>query len=226
MALINPIRQDVQHPAHIKKHSFHLRLWHWINFLVISGSLVTVLINSTLLDRKSATGAVSKNLPGSNADGKSAIAGKIVHNLGDQVWQIHIYIGFGLAALLLYRVVLEFVQPGRQQFFKKFKVAMGAYQTRSEEKQLARHELVVKAIYLIFYVLLVTMVITGLSLAFKGELGISKSFGHEIKEIHGFCMYLVIAFIIVHVAGVLLAERKESPGIISDMFNGGQEKDF
>ena len=41
------------------------------------------------------------------------------------------------------------------------------------------------------------------------------------REVHSFTMYLVIAFIIVHIAGVFLAERKDSRGIVSDMINGG-----
>ena len=44
---------------------------------------------------------------------------------------------------------------------------------------------------------------------------------HDVKEVHGFIMYLIIAFIVVHIAGVLLAERKNSKGITSDMINGG-----
>jgi Ni,Fe-hydrogenase I cytochrome b subunit len=34
-------------------------------------------------------------------------------------------------------------------------------------------------------------------------------------------MYLIIAFIVVHLAGVFLAERKTDNGIVSDMINGG-----
>jgi cytochrome b len=45
---------------------------------------------------------------------------------------------------------------------------------------------------------------------------------HFIKEIHGFTMYLIIGFIIVHIAGVVTGERKYHKGIVSDMINGGQ----
>jgi Ni/Fe-hydrogenase 1 B-type cytochrome subunit len=223
MAIIEPLRQDVQHPQQVKKNSFNLRLWHWLNFLVISGSLLTVLINSTLLDRGVVTEAIGKQLKSNGSTNVAADAGKIAHDLGDQVWQVHIYIGIALAVLLLYRIVLEFFQPGNQHFFKKIRVAINRYQDNSSEKRLARHEVVVKALYLIFYLLLAIIAVTGLSLAFKKNFGISKPLGHQIKEIHGFCMYLIIAFILVHLAGVLLAERKDSKGIISDMFNGGSE---
>ncbi|MGN8068828.1 hypothetical protein [Mucilaginibacter sp. 22184] len=44
---------------------------------------------------------------------------------------------------------------------------------------------------------------------------------HSVKEVHGFCMYLILAFIFVHLVGVFLAEHKSNKGIISDMINGG-----
>jgi len=36
-------------------------------------------------------------------------------------------------------------------------------------------------------------------------------------------MYLILGFIFLHLAGVFLAERKDSRGIVSDMINGGRE---
>ncbi|MGY0036470.1 cytochrome b/b6 domain-containing protein [Pedobacter sp. NJ-S-72] len=59
-------------------------------------------------------------------------------------------------------------------------------------------------------------------MAFDKELGISKSISHSIKEFHGFCMYLILIFISVHIVGVLMAERRDSRGIVSDMINGGK----
>jgi len=78
-----------------------------------------------------------------------------------------------------------------------------------ESRAIARHELTVKIIYAIFYLLLIIMAVTGLSLAFEDRLTFLKPIKNDIKEVHGFCMYLIIAFIIVHIAGVFLAERKK-----------------
>ncbi len=64
------------------------------------------------------------------------------------------------------------------------------------------------------------MVVTGLSLAFE-DVAFLKPMRHTVKDVHGFCMYLILAFIVVHLAGVFLAERKRSKGIVSDMINGG-----
>lgn len=62
MAIIEPLRKDIEHPTEIKKHSTSVRLWHWLNLLVITGSLLTVLLNSTLFDVKSNTSYVQQQL--------------------------------------------------------------------------------------------------------------------------------------------------------------------
>jgi cytochrome b len=150
-------------------------------------------------------------------------ARSVANALGDQVWNIHIYFGYGLAALLIFRLVLEFFQLADQKFIRRIKIAYFQFKTIKKNREIARHEFAVKSIYAVFYILLIIMVITGLSLAFEDALVALKPIRHTIKDIHGFCMYLILAFIAVHVAGVYLAERKKSKGIVSDMINGGNE---
>jgi len=106
MALIEPEKKDVQNQ--IKKYSAPLRLWHWINMIVISGSLITVLINATLNDRANITPLVRENLKNSGVGITDQQAGGVGHALEDKVWAIHTYFGYTLAGLLLFRLVLEF----------------------------------------------------------------------------------------------------------------------
>ena len=80
--------------------------------------------------------------------------------------------------------------------------------------------MLIKTLYAVFYVLLIVMVVTGLCLAFRDSVPALRKM-HFIKEIHGFIMYLIIGFIIVHIAGVIIGERKGHKGIVSDMINGG-----
>jgi hypothetical protein len=49
MEVIQPTNKDIEHPQHLKRHSPTIRLWHWLNAVIITGSLLTVLLNSTLL---------------------------------------------------------------------------------------------------------------------------------------------------------------------------------
>lgn len=221
MAIIEPVKQNPLHPSETRKYSLSIRLWHWLNLLIISGSLITVLINSTLMDRKATSTVIAEQAVKGGANISADTANQIAHELEDSVWNVHAYIGFVLVALLLWRVIYEIVSPTSQSLFRKVIVARLALKNGGEEARLARHELAVKLLYFAFYLVLMLMGITGITLYFKHDFGLDRSLSHSIQEFHGFCMYLVILFIVVHVAGVILAERKQSPGIVSDMINGG-----
>ncbi|HMG07194.1 MAG TPA: cytochrome b/b6 domain-containing protein [Mucilaginibacter sp.] len=221
MATIEPVPKDVQHQGHIKKYSASLRLWHWANTIVISGSLFTVLINSTITDERPISALVKNELKNTGTTVSDEQAGSVAHALGDSVWNIHIYLGYILVGLLLFRLALELFQLADQKFIRKMKSAYRQFQSTKKERELAKHELTVKAIYAAFYILLMVMAVTGLFLAFEDLLAPFKSMRHGVKEVHGFCMYLILAFIFVHLVGVFIAERKDNKGIVSDMINGG-----
>ena len=225
MAIIEPTNKDVEHPQQIKQYSFSLRLWHWINLVVISGSLLTVLLNSTLLKSRNVAPVIQSELKNAGNEATAKQANSVAHALADKVWDVHIYFGYGLAALLLFRIILEFFQLADQKFIRKIKAAYHEYNHIKKQREKALHDLAVKLIYTVFYILLVIMVVTGLFLAFEDFFAPYKAIRHSVKSVHGFCMYLVLAFIVVHVIGVFLAERKDSKGIVSDMINGGGQKE-
>jgi Ni/Fe-hydrogenase 1 B-type cytochrome subunit len=222
MSVIEPVRKDVQHPEQIKKNSASLRFWHWASALVISGSLLTVLLNATLLKSNNDSPVIKSALQNAGAVVTDKQVNAAAHDLSDKVWDIHVYFGYGLAALLLFRIILEFFQLADQKFIRKLKSAWYQYQQTKKHRELALHELTVKTIYLAFYLLLTIMVITGLFLAFEDFFAPYKAIRSSVKSVHNFCMYLILAFIVVHLAGVFLAERKDSKGIVSDMINGGR----
>ena len=222
MTVIEPKRHDVEHPSQLKKNSSSLRLWHWLNAIVISGSLLTVLLNSTLLKTKKNAVSIKANLQASGVTVTDGQARSVAHEMSDKVWMIHTYFGYILAALLLFRLLLEFFQFADQKFIRKISQAYHQYQTVKKHRELSKHEFWVKTIYAVFYLMLLTMVLTGLCLAFEDDVPLLKSI-HAFRQIHAFTMYLILAFIIVHIVGVFLAERKDSSGIVSDMINGGKE---
>jgi Ni/Fe-hydrogenase 1 B-type cytochrome subunit len=221
MTTIEPSRQDIENPGSIKKNSRNVRLWHWLNVIVISGSLITVLVNSTILDVRKNTSFVKDEVQKAGQAITDLQAKTAVHALQDKVWDVHIIFGYLLAALLAYRLISEFFQHVDQKFIRKLKTAYKAPSTLIANKNLVLHERFVKSIYAIFYLLLCIMAVTGLSLAFKENLHLSRSLSGTIKDFHGFCMYPIIAFIVIHIAGVILAESKDEKGIVSDMINGG-----
>lgn len=223
MAIIEPVKQDLQHPTQTKKYSFPLRLWHWLNAIVISGSLLTVLLNSTILKSKNNAPFIKETLKNSGAVITDDQANSVAHDLSDKIWEIHTYFGYTLVSLLVFRLILEFFQVADKKLIRSIKNAYHHYATIKKQRELARHEMLVKTIYAMFYLMLIVMAITGLFLAFEDFFEPYKSIRHSVKEVHGFTMYLILGFITVHIAGVLLAERKDSKGIVSDMINGGNE---
>jgi Ni/Fe-hydrogenase 1 B-type cytochrome subunit len=223
MSAIEPTRSDIQHPGQIKRFSSSIRLWHWLNALVISGSLITVLINATLTDDHTISSFLKSKFVEAGANVTDAQAKLVSHALSDRTWGIHVYFGYALAALLLFRIIAELFQLADQKFVGKLKSAYRQFEITKQNRKAAKHELTVKILYCVFYMVLIILVITGLFLAFEDAMAAFKSIRHTVKSIHGFCMYLVLAFIALHVAGVLLAERKEGKGIVSDMINGGNQ---
>ena len=224
MAILEPTNQEIGGRRKGKKYASSTRFWHWLNFIITSGSLLTVLINFTLFDRAQRSFVKNELLnAGASVSDKQAVA--ITDGLEDQVWGIHIYFGYALAVLFLFRVIAEFFIPPEQKLFPKFKKAYQEYLILKKERQVAKHELVVKGLYIMFYILLLIMLITGLLLAFRGSTGLPLNITHSIKEFHGFCMYLILTFIVIHLAGILLAERRDRKGIVSDMINGGENQD-
>jgi len=220
MAFMTPVRSDSEPPHQIKKNSAPLRLWHWISVLIISGSLITVLINSTITNTHQTSSLIKSEIQKAGVTVTNDQARSAAHALSDKVWGVHTYFGYCLAGLLVFRLMLEFFQLADQKFTRKLKSAYAQFNATKRNREIARHELAVKIIYCTFYVLLIIQVITGLALAFEG-IAFFKLYRHPIKSLHGFCMYLILAFIAVHLLGVFLAERKNSKGIVSDMINGG-----
>lgn len=203
----------------IKKFSLAIRIWHWLNAIAITGLLLTVLINSTLINRKTAVSLYHQYEKKIFTDDAQIKA--VAHAISEQVWAVHIYFGYGLVALFLFRLLLEFYQAKHQKFGSNLSESYQRLKTSKSKFSFTLDKFWVKLIYLLFYVLTLIMVVTGLLIVFKKELHIPKNISHDIKEIHGFCMYLILSFIALHLFGVIKAEATDQKGIVSEMINGG-----
>lgn len=205
-----------------QKYSPQLRFWHWGNALVILGSLLTVLVNTTLFDGRTSRDFIQKELANAGANVSKEQARAVVHGLEDKVWNLHIYFGYALVILFLYRFFVEIVAKKDQRFFGKLSSTLKHYLSNRAVKSQTKYEFGIKLLYFFFYILLFTMTITGLAISFHENIGISKSISHSLKEIHGFFMYPILAFIALHIGGVYIAENRNKSGIVSDMINGGK----
>src|SRR5258708_26222516 len=119
MAIIEPLRIDPEAPPQLKKNSASLRLWHWANTIVISGSLITVLINATITDDHQTSSLLKDELQKSGLSATNDQVRSAAHALSDSVWDVHKYFGYCLAGLLLFRLLLELFQLADQKFIRK-----------------------------------------------------------------------------------------------------------
>jgi cytochrome b561 len=124
------------------------------------------------------------------------------------MWEWHIILGYALAALVLWRILLFFTQSGRQN-----------YRHLKEENL---HKKMVKLGYLVIYAILLFMTVSGFLIYFYEALGLTKDTAHDIKEVHELLYNVLLYFVPLHIIGVFVAENQDEKGILSDMVNGGK----
>jgi cytochrome b561 len=195
-----------------KPRSVVLRLWHWLDALVIFGLLLTVLLRDTMLSARVVGALVKDKLDAAGAAVSNDQARGVARALTERLWAWHVYLGYGLCALALLRIVarvLEAVQ-GKAS-------APGA---GAPAASASLHHRLVRLLHGGFYVALALMVVTGIMLSFKDALGLPRSASQLAHGLHENVMWFVIGFIVLHIGGVLRTEHGEEPGIVSTMIHG------
>jgi Ni,Fe-hydrogenase I cytochrome b subunit len=127
---------------------------------------------------------------------------------------------FLILAASMITVLIELTLPGEEKIRTRIKNAMGLVKLNDENKVKYKHYINVKRVYLLFYLILFLMALTGLGLAFGRDLGFSREIHHTVKTIHSLLQYCMYAFVVIHLGGVIIAENSKNNGIISGMING------
>lgn len=199
-----------------KRNSLGLRIWHWSNSALVLGQLITILFLFVIVKVKTLAPEFSKALAEKGVTMAPEQLRGLTRIVAHRIWDWHIWMGISLAVLLAFRVVVSFRQRGAQRTAAK----LAALQSRAATGDAtATQALWVRYSYRAFYVVLSVMVVTGLVLVFEDYF---RSIEHLMKEIHEFTMYVVLAFVVAHIAGVFRAEVTDAPGITSAMINGGE----
>ena len=206
----------------IQQHSASVRVWHWLTFLFVTGSIVTVLFNSILLSPRENVKMVQEQLQRKGLIASDDQAFAVSHEYEDQMWEVHKLIGYGLAFLLLSRIVIEFTLPVEERMRRRILKILELRQKGDSNKAEYTHYLWVKRTYLLFFFLLSLMVLTGLGMAFGREFGFSREIHGSIKNLHAFVQYLIYAFIVIHLGGVVLGENGKIKGLVSGMIHGNR----
>jgi cytochrome b561 len=121
------------------------------------------------------------------------------------MWNWHIYIGYVLTGLFSLRFILPLF--GNMKFQNPF------------VKNLSIKEKFQKWTYIIFYLCVVISLVTGLIIEFG-----PKELKVSMEEIHVLGIYYLVGFIVIHLAGVFVAEFTNQKGIISRIVSGSKKQ--
>ncbi|MBK5214397.1 MAG: cytochrome b/b6 domain-containing protein [Flavobacteriaceae bacterium] len=188
------------------KYSKVYRIIHWaiaVSFLLL---LITIFLRLTWMNKFNMAAIIQDYLSGTDQvltqDQLIALAKKI----RQPMWDWHIYLGYVLTGLFSLRFILPLF--GNMKFQNPF------------AKNLSIKEKFQKWTYIVFYLCVVTSLTTGLIIEFG-----SKELKKPMEEIHVLGIYYLVGFIVIHVAGVIIAEFTAHKGIISRIVRGTKKED-
>lgn len=190
-----------------KPRSLGIRIWHWLQGLVVLGLLGTVLLRMTLLKKSVVSPLIQSSLQDKGASVSADQATSVAELYVGRLWEWHVYLGYALTALLILRG-LVFIKDR----FRKSPRAAGVGKI---------HYRLVKTLYAAFYVSVLVMILTGLNMVFGDVLKLSDQINELLFEVHENLMWFILGFVVLHILGVLKAESSEDKGIVSEMIHGG-----
>jgi Ni/Fe-hydrogenase 1 B-type cytochrome subunit len=200
-------------------HSRAMRVWHWSLFLFVSASFVTVLLGSTVFRTRNTVGMVRDELQAKGAAVSPEQARAVAHAYSDKLWDLHKWLGYGISLLVFARIIIELTGPRPERLGVQLKKALRLKPADRQTKMEVQQFIQVKRIYVVFYGALLLMALTGLGLAFE-DVPLLRTWHSAIKQLHGFLQWVIYGFVLIHLAGVILADLGESKGVVSRMIHG------
>lgn len=184
-----------------KNYSKIYRVVHWaiaISFILL---LLTIFLRLTWLNKYNVAAIIQDYLSTTDQVLSKEQLIALAKKIRQPMWDWHIYIGYVLVGLSSVRLILPTL--GHMKFQNPFT----KNQTVKEKFQ--------KWTYLVFYICVLISLVTGLII----KLG-PKELKIPIEKIHVLGIYYLVAFIGIHLGGVLIAEFTNQKGIISRIISG------
>ncbi len=188
----------------IKNYSAVYRIIHWSIAICMVLLLITIFLRLTWMNKNNVAEIIQNYL---NTTDQSLTQDQLIvlaKKIRQPMWDWHLYLGYVLTGLFSIRFLLPLI--GEMKFQNPFK------------KELILKEKFQNFIYLIFYGCVVISLSTGLLIIF-GPATIKKS----MEAIHVLSIYYLVAFIILHIGGVLLSEFTNQKGIVSKIISGNKQ---
>ena len=187
------------------KYSKIYRITHWaiaISFMLL---LITIFLRLTWLNKFNVAAIIQEYLNGTDQILSQEQLIVLAKKIRQPMWDWHVYIGYILVGLFSIRLTLPAL--GHMKFQNPL------------IKNLSLKEKFQKWMYIIFYVCVIISLVTGLFIEFG-----PKELKKTMEEIHILGIYYLIAFIVIHLAGVLIAEFTNQKGIVSRIVSGTKDK--
>lgn len=205
-----------------EKHPLLIRVWHILFFLFVLSTIIVVIFAEQVFDTRANAPSVMEEAMDRGVELNEKQARGIAHYFSEKLWVIHTYIGYGITFLLICRLLIEFLVSREHRFWKRLMQALRLKPDTDLARKDRRHYLFVRFTYVVFYILILVMSCTGLGLAFE-DMEFFDKIHRPLKEIHEIGQWGIFAFVILHLAGVLIADfSKDKHGIISYMIGGGK----
>ncbi len=180
------------------------RIIHWtiaVTFLLL---LITIFLRLTWMNKENVADIIQNYLSSTDQSLSSEQLIVLAKQIRKPMWDWHIYLGYVLTGLFSLRFILPFF--GSMKFQSPF------------AKNLTVKQKFQKWAYVIFYICVVISLVTGLIIVWG-----PKTLKEPMEEIHVLGIYYLIAFIVLHIGGILIAEFTDQKGIISRIVRGSNE---
>lgn len=181
------------------------RIMHWAIALTFLLLLLTIFLRLTWMNKYNMAAIIQEFLSSTDLVLSSEQSIALAKKIRQPMWDWHVYLGYTLVALFS----LRFILAGFGQL--KIQNPLG--------KNLSIKVRFQKWVYLIFYLCVFISLSTGILIVWG-----PKAWKKPIEEIHELGIYYLIAFIVIHLAGALIAEFTDQKGIISRIISGKDEE--
>lgn len=185
-----------------RNYSKTYRILHWLIAFAFLLLLITIFLRKTWMEKNHVAEIIQTFL---KDNGYAALpqdeAISLAKKIRKPMWEWHIYLGYFLTGLYCIRLAVPFF--GKMKFSSPFKAGLN---TKTKFQFW---------VYLVFYTCTAVSLITGLIIEFG-----PKVYKKPMEEIHELSLYYLLSFMILHFAGILIAEFTSNKGLISRIISG------
>jgi cytochrome b561 len=190
----------------IKRHySLIYRIIHWSIAICFILLLITIFLRLNWMNKEHVARIIRNYMDATGHELSQEESIVLAKQIRKPMWDWHVYTGYLLTGLYALRMMLPLF--GKMKFSSPF------------SKTISRGEKFTYAVYLVFYACVAVSLVTGLLIEFG-----PKHIKAATESVHKLSVYYLIAFMILHLGGVFIAEFGRHKGIISAIISGNKKE--